>query len=80
MAYLNTGYVVAGQIVEKVAGEPLFAFLWKRIFQPLGMPRGRYGQGDRACLPAGYRRAALGPVRVEHPRPLDGFTRPANCR
>ncbi|MDB5687885.1 MAG: serine hydrolase, partial [Rhizorhabdus sp.] len=35
--YSNTGYVVAGMIVEKVAGEPLLAFLQRRIFKPLGM-------------------------------------------
>ena len=66
--YSNTGYVVAGQIVEKVAGEPLFAFLWKRIFQPLGMTS--VVDMDKAIGPAfpqGYRRAALGPVRVEAP-------------
>ena len=35
--YSNTAYVVAGLIVEKVSGEPLLAFLKRRIFNPLGM-------------------------------------------
>jgi CubicO group peptidase (beta-lactamase class C family) len=35
--YSNTNYVVAGQILEKVTGRPLMAFLKGRIFQPLGM-------------------------------------------
>ncbi|MCL6697947.1 beta-lactamase family protein [Sphingomonas sp. NSE70-1] len=66
--YSNTGYVVAGMIVEKVAGEPLFSFLQKRIFQPLGMTS--VVDMDKAIgpnFPQGYGRAALGPVRVETP-------------
>ncbi len=65
--YSNTGYVVAGLIVEKVAGEPLFAFLQRRIFAPLGI---RAVDQDKAIgrgFPQGYKRLALGPVRVETP-------------
>ena len=32
--YSNTNYVIAGLIVERVAGMPLFEFLQKRIFLP----------------------------------------------
>jgi len=66
--YSNTGYVVAGQIVEKVSGEPLLSFLQKRIFKPLGMTS--VVDMDKAVgprFPQGYGRAALGPVRVETP-------------
>ncbi len=66
--YSNTGYVVAGQIVEKVAGEPLLSFLQKRIFKPLGMTS--VVDMDKAVgagFPQGYGRAALGPVRVATP-------------
>ena len=35
--YSNTNYVIAGQIFEKVARQPLLAFLREKIFQPLGM-------------------------------------------
>jgi D-alanyl-D-alanine carboxypeptidase len=35
--YSNTGYVLAGMVLEKVAGQPLFEFLQKRIFVPLKM-------------------------------------------
>ena len=66
--YSNTGYVVAGQIVEKVAGEPLFSYLRTRIFRPLGMTS--VIDMDKAIgskFPQGYGRAALGPVRVETP-------------
>ena len=66
--YSNTGYVVAGQIVEKVTGEPLLSFLQKRIFKPLGMTS--VVDMDKAIgprFPQGYGRAALGPVRVATP-------------
>src|ERR1044072_9772195 len=35
--YSNTGYVVAGAVVEKVAGVPLLQFLREKFFAPLGM-------------------------------------------
>ncbi len=35
--YSNTGYVIAGRIVEKVSGKPLFQFLQERVFTPLQM-------------------------------------------
>ena len=65
--YSNTGYVVAGLIVEQVAGEPLLQFLQRRIFAPLGI---RAVDQDRAVgpgFPQGYKRLALGPVRPETP-------------
>ncbi|URW76376.1 beta-lactamase family protein [Sphingomonas donggukensis] len=71
--YSNTAYVVAGLIVEKVSGEPLIAFLQKRIFTPLGMTS--VIDQDKAIgarFPQGYKRFALGPVRVETPA-ADGW-------
>jgi D-alanyl-D-alanine carboxypeptidase len=35
--YSNLNYVIAGRIAEKVAGEPLFAILRRKVFTPLGM-------------------------------------------
>ena len=62
--YSNTGYVLAGAIVEKVAGEPLLQFLQRRIFSPLGMSR--VTQDDSAPLsaddPGAYTRNGLGPI------------------
>jgi D-alanyl-D-alanine carboxypeptidase len=65
--YSNTGYVVAGLIVEKVAGEPLLAFLHRRIFAPLGMTPIDQDLATGPHYPQGYQRFALGPVRVERP-------------
>ena len=65
--YSNTGYVVAGMIVEKVSGQPLLQFLQTRVFQPLDI---RALDQDKAVgpgFPQGYLRHALGPVRVETP-------------
>jgi CubicO group peptidase (beta-lactamase class C family) len=64
--YSNTGFVIAGAIVEKVSGRPFFTFLQERIFAPLEMTsvqdfdRGPLGDGE----PTGYRAFALGPPRV----------------
>jgi D-alanyl-D-alanine carboxypeptidase len=65
--YSNTGYVVAGMIVEKVSGEPLLQFLNEHIFRPLDMHPIDQDLATGPGFPAGYRRNALGPVRVETP-------------
>ena len=69
--YSNTGYVVAGEIVEKVAGKPLFKFLNDSVFVPLGMKS--VTDEDFKKLPAsdprGYIRYGLGPAR---PAPEEG--------
>ena len=64
--YSNTGYTVAGAIVEKVSGTRLMDFLAARIFKPLGMDTvfdidtGPLAPEDAA----GYQRFALGPLRL----------------
>ena len=64
--YSNTGYTIAGLIAEKAAHEPLFAFMRKRIFEPLGMTS--VVDFDAAPLAkddaVGYMRYGLGPPRV----------------
>ena len=65
--YSNTGYVVAGMIVEKVAGMPLLDFLDQRIFKPLGIKAISQDLAIGPAYPQGYQRFALGPVRVEKP-------------
>ncbi|HWZ84777.1 MAG TPA: serine hydrolase domain-containing protein, partial [Thermoanaerobaculia bacterium] len=69
--YSNTGYVIAGVIVERASGMPLLPFLSARIFQPLAM--GSVANIDQERLgdtdPTGYIRYALGPLR---PAPKEG--------
>jgi D-alanyl-D-alanine carboxypeptidase len=69
--YSNTNYVIAGVIVEKVSGMPLWTLLGKRVFTPLGM-ESVTDTNDRALPqtdPRGYFRYALGPL---HPAPKEG--------
>ena len=65
--YSNTGYVVAGLIVERVAGMPLLQFLQSHVFQPLGMHAIDQDLAQGAGFPTPYQRFALGPVRPERP-------------
>ena len=69
--YSNTNYVIAGLIVEKVSGQPLFDFIRARILAPLSMASAldtnvkKLPEND----PQGYFRYALGPLR---PAPHEG--------
>jgi D-alanyl-D-alanine carboxypeptidase len=69
--YSNTNYVIAGVIVEKAAGKPLFDFLQERVLTPLNMSSAT--NTDLKKLPptdpSGYFRNALGPLR---PAPKEG--------
>jgi D-alanyl-D-alanine carboxypeptidase len=69
--YSNTGYVLAGAIVEKVAGKPLVEFLQRQIFAPLHM--NHVTEDDTQPLSAvdagAYTREGLGPAR---PAPKEG--------
>src|SRR5271165_3768642 len=69
--YSNTNYVIAGLIVEKVAGMPMLQLLHQHVFDPLGMKS--IANVDEAKLPdtdpEGYFRYALGPLR---PAPKEG--------
>ncbi|MGZ6039629.1 MAG: serine hydrolase domain-containing protein [Phenylobacterium sp.] len=69
--YSNTGFVIAGAIVEKVAGRPLVDVLRGEIFDPLKM-QDVTDADQRALGPAdagAYTRFADGPVR---PAPKEG--------
>jgi CubicO group peptidase (beta-lactamase class C family) len=45
-AYSNSGYVLLGLVVRKVAGESWDAFLGRRVFGPLGMAATRHDTPD----------------------------------
>jgi D-alanyl-D-alanine carboxypeptidase len=64
--YSNTNYVIAGVIVEKLAGEPIFEFLTQRVFQPLGMKSVWNSDEKQLIEPDAtpYYRHALGSLRV----------------
>lgn len=64
--YSNTGYVVAGLIVEKVSGKPLFDFMQDRILKPVGITDALdAGAVDLKAPDAlGYQRQGLGPNRL----------------
>ena len=70
--YSNTGYVLAGAVVEKASGLPLMEFLRLHVFQPLHMTRViLYSPSaeDSALDAAPYTRHGLGPVA---PAPREG--------
>ena len=73
--YSNTNYVIAGLIVEKVAGQKLMDFLQEHIFHPLGM-RSAW-DSDQTKLTHGdatpYIRYALAPLR-QAPKEGAGWT------
>ena len=72
--YSNTGYVLAGAVVEKVSGETLFEFLSRHVFAPLHMAHvAEYSTGPPAAGDAaGYTRYGLGPV-VAAPKEAPGW-------
>ncbi len=69
--YSNTNYVVAGVIVQKVSGEPLFTFINRHILMPLGLGSALDTNAKKLPEndPQGYFRYALGPLR---PAPHEG--------
>jgi CubicO group peptidase (beta-lactamase class C family) len=64
--YSNTGYNLLAEIVQRVTGQPLAAFLAERIFKPLGMVRTHVRTDYTQVIPNrafGYARAADGIYR-----------------
>jgi len=62
--YSNTNFNIVGLIVQKVAGEPFWTFLKRRVLDPVGLPHAidLDTQHDQ-MEPTGYFRHALGPLR-----------------
>lgn len=67
----DTNYVIAGLIVEKASGMPLYRFLREKVFAPLSMGSVIDIDSEKLSLtgPTGYIRYALGPLR---PAPQEG--------
>lgn len=65
--YSNTGYVVAGRIIEKASGMSLMAFLTQRIFEPLRMKPLNIDESNSPAFPAGHHRFVTGPVHEAKP-------------
>lgn len=63
--YSNTGYTVAGLIVEKASGQPLFDFVRDNILKPVGITDALDASAVNLKAPdaMGYERIALGPDR-----------------
>lgn len=63
--YSNTGYVLAGMIVEKVSGMPFFRFVQTRLLNPLGMTSAKnFDANSHAADATGYIRYGLGSLRA----------------
>jgi len=65
--YSNTGYVVAGMIIEKASGMKLLDYLKAKIFKPLGIDAIDQDIAIGKGFPQGNHRFALGPVRPAKP-------------
>ena len=67
-SYSNTGYIILGRVVEKVAGEPFGEFLRKRILVPAGMAHSAFERsGTDPSRASGYLPFALGPPEPATP-------------
>jgi CubicO group peptidase (beta-lactamase class C family) len=72
-SYSNTGYLLLGRVVEKVAGEPFGAFLTRRILKPVGMTHSAFEPGEATKgLATGHTAFVLGPPEPA-PREADGW-------
>ena len=65
--YSNTGYVIAGLVAEKAAGEPLMTYLQRRVFAPLGMRPVNIDDSNGPAFPAGYHALRARPGAPRHP-------------
>lgn len=64
-SYSNTGYHIAGLIIERVSGIPLAEFITSRLLRPAGMKTAFFNDPPSvtSAHAPGYSRFALGPLR-----------------
>ncbi|WP_269716905.1 serine hydrolase domain-containing protein [Caulobacter sp. NIBR2454] len=60
-SYSNTGFVVLGELVERVGGSPYEAYLRTRVLVPAGVRAALFGRSDRIAAPE----VAIGLMRPE---------------
>jgi CubicO group peptidase (beta-lactamase class C family) len=65
-AYTNVGYLVLGQVVENVAGEPFRRYVERNVLIPAGMASTSYSYSDSSPAATGY---------IRLPRVMDPFLR-----
>src|SRR5207302_1862880 len=59
-SYSNTGYIIAGRMVERAAGVPIRQLFEERLFTPAGLVHTAYVPPDSPALATGYTSFALG--------------------
>ena len=67
-SYSNTGYLILGEVIERVSGEPLDRFLERRLLSPLGLRHTRYDtRRDQPGQASAYTPFALTPPDLSVP-------------
>lgn len=66
-SYSNTGFLVAGLVVEKVGGEPFDAFVGKKIFEPLAMKRSGFDAKVLGDVATGHTAFQAGDTEIATP-------------
>lgn len=73
-SYSNLGFMVAGDLISKVSGEPFEAYIEEHILRPLGMSDSTYAPGNAPpeLVTSGHMRTgfAFGKPRALRSRPL----------
>ncbi len=79
-AYNNTGYVILGQIVEKLDRRPFADALRRRILKPLGMNRTRLDEGGDKAEALGFKADGkpANPINMTQPYAAGSIVSTAN--
>ena len=72
--YSDTGFILLGELVRRVSGEPLDTFARKQFFAPLGM------RDTAFAPPAGWRKRTAPTEVVNNQGPLRGVVHDGNAR